>query len=209
MKSGENEVLTENQVNQRLANVEYAFGNFLNALGYDWENDPNLKDTPKRVAKMYIKEVTSGAYTAAPKITTFPNERKYDGIVFDGPIKVHSLCSHHFEPFVGKAYVAYIPKADGKVLGLSKLNRIVHWFSKRPQLQENLTKQIHDYIEDILQGTQGIIVYIEADHMCVRLRGAEDDSSMATSYCSGYFKTNQIGSRDEFFRMVENIKNRK
>lgn len=175
-------------------------------MGYDWENDPNMKKTPYRVAKMYVNEVTSGAYSEPPKVTVFPNNLQYDGIVFEGNIKVHSLCSHHFEPFIGKAYIAYIPKKNGNIVGLSKLNRIVHWFAKRPQLQENLCKQIHDYLEDTLGGTQGVAVYIEAEHMCVKLRGAEDDSTTCTAFMSGYFKTNEIGSRDEFYKMVQNAK---
>lgn len=207
MKAGENKVLSQEEKEKMLKNVEVAFGNFLNALGYDWENDPNMKRTPYRVAKMYVKEITSGVYEEAPSITTFPSNT-YDGIVLDGPIKVHSLCSHHFLPFVGKCYLGYIPKQGSDVLGLSKLNRVVHWFSKRPQLQENLTKQIHDYVSDLLEGNQGVICYIEAEHMCVKLRGAEDDSFMCTSYCSGYFKTNEIGSRDEFFRMIANLKSK-
>lgn len=206
MKAGENKVLTESQRKQMLENAEFAFGNFLRALGYDWENDPNMKKTPYRVAKMYVNEVTSGAYSEAPKITVFPNESQYDGIVFQGNIPVHSLCAHHFASIVGVCHVAYIPKKDGNIIGLSKLNRIVDFLSKRPQTQEFLTKQIHDYINDIIPDNQGVIVFIKADHMCVKLRGIEQDSTMQTSYCSGYFKTNEIGSRKEFFDMIVNLK---
>lgn len=206
MKAGENKVLTESQRKQMLENAEFAFGNFLRALGYDWENDPNMKKTPYRVAKMYVNEVTSGAYSEPPKTTVFPNESQYDGIVFQGNIPVHSLCAHHFASIVGVCHVAYIPKKDGNIIGLSKLNRIVDFLSKRPQTQEFLTKQIHDYINDIIPDNQGVIVFIKADHMCVKLRGIEQDSTMQTSYCSGYFKTNEIGSRKEFFDMIVNLK---
>ena len=206
MKAGENKVLTESQRKQMLENAEFAFGNFLRALGYDWEDDPNMKKTPYRVAKMYVNEVTSGASWEPPKITVFPNESQYDGIVFQGNIPVHSLCAHHFASIVGVCHVAYIPKKDGNIIGLSKLNRIVDFLSKRPQTQEFLTKQIHDYINDIIPDNQGVIVFIKADHMCVKLRGIEQDSTMQTSYCSGYFKTNEIGSRKEFFDMIVNLK---
>ena len=206
MKAGENKVLTESQRKQMLENAEFAFGNFLRALGYDWEDDPNMNKTPYRVAKMYVNEVTSGAYSEPPKITVFPNESQYDGIVFQGNIPVHSLCAHHFASIVGVCHVAYIPKKDGNIIGLSKLNRIVDFLSKRPQTQEFLTKQIHDYINDIIPDNQGVIVFIKADHMCVKLRGIEQDSTMQTSYCSGYFKTNEIGSRKEFFDMIVNLK---
>lgn len=206
MKAGENKVLTESQRKQMLENAEFAFGNFLRALGYDWEDEPNMKKTPYRVAKMYVNEVTSGVYSEPPKITVFPNESQYDGIVFQGNIPVHSLCAHHFASIVGVCHVAYIPKKDGNIIGLSKLNRIVDFLSKRPQTQEFLTKQIHDYINDIIPDNQGVIVFIKADHMCVKLRGIEQDSTMQTSYCSGYFKTNEIGSRKEFFDMIVNLK---
>lgn len=206
IKAGQNIVLSEVEKTKMLINAEEAFGKFLTALGYDWENDPNMVKTPYRVAKMYVKEVTSGAYNEPPVIAVFPNDNKYDGIVFEGNIKVHSLCSHHFEPFVGRAYVAYIPNEDGNILGLSKLNRIVHWFAKRPQLQENLTKQIHDYLNEILGPNQGVAVYIEAEHMCVKLRGTEDDSTTCTAFLSGYFKDNSLRTRDEFYKMVENAK---
>lgn len=206
IKAGQNIVLSEVEKTKMLINAEEAFGKFLTALGYDWENDPSMQKTPYRVAKMYVKEVTSGAYNEPPKITVFPNDSSYDGIVFEGNIKVHSLCAHHFASIVGVCHVAYIPKKDGNIIGLSKLNRIVDYLAKRPQTQEFLTKQIHDYICNTIPDNQGVIVFIKADHMCVRLRGIEQDSSMQTSYCSGYFKTNEIGSRKEFFDMVANMK---
>ena len=103
------------------------------------------------------------------------------------------------------AYVTLLPVEGGKVVGLSKLNRIVHWFAKRPQLQEQLTKQIHDHLEEVLGKTLGIAVYIKANHMCVSMRGAEDDSTMVTNYCSGCFMDNKLNSRDEFLRIIQTV----
>jgi GTP cyclohydrolase I len=206
IKSGQNMILSEEEREKMLKDAEKAYGEFLTALGYDWENDESMKKTPFRVAKMYVKEITSGAYDNPPKITVFPNDSQYDGIVFQGDIPVHSLCAHHFASIVGICHLAYIPKKDGDIIGLSKLNRIVDFLSKRPQTQEFLTKQIHDYLCEILPDNQGVIVFIKAEHMCVKLRGIEQDSTMQTSYCSGYFKTNEIGSRKEFFDMISNVK---
>lgn len=206
IKAGENHLLSEDEKEEMMIKAEKAYGEFLTALGYDWQNDPSMKKTPYRVAKVFVKELGGGAYEERPKITVFPNENGYDGIVFQGGIEVHSFCAHHILPFFGEAFVAYIPEQNGKIVGLSKLNRIVKFLSRRPQTQEYLTKQIHDYLEDTLGDNQGIIVVIKATHTCVRLRGVEDNSEMQTCYCSKYFKTNEIGSRDEFYRMIENYK---
>lgn len=206
MKAGENKVLTEEGRKEMLRRAEEAYGKFLEALGYDWQNDPNLQRTPYRVAKMFVNEITAGAYEEAPRIVTFPSSG-YSGMVIEHGIKVESLCSHHLLPFIGKCSIGYLPKEGGTVLGLSKLNRVVHWFARRPQLQEQLTKQIHDYLQKILgDNVIGIIVYIEADHMCVSMRGAKDDSSMTTCYCSGDFLVNGNGSKDEFLRAVQTHK---
>lgn len=203
LKAGENKVLSDIEKDKMIKDAEEAYGKFLEALGYDWKNDPNMKRTPYRVAKMFVKEITSGVYEPAPRLVTFPGTG-YTGMVNEFGIEVKSLCSHHFLPFIGKCYISYIPKEDGEVLGLSKLNRIVHWFAKRPQLQEQLTKQIHDYLVSVLKGSVlGVAVYIEADHFCVSMRGAEDDSTMATCYCSGRYLDNEFNSRDEFFRAIQ------
>lgn len=206
IKAGENVVLLELEKERMMDRAEKAYGEFLTALGYDWQNDPSMAKTPFRVAKVFVKELGGGAYEQEPKITTFPNENQYDGIVFQGNIKVHSYCAHHILPFFGRSYIAYIPKTDGRIVGLSKLNRVVDFLSRRPQTQEYLTKQIHQYLEKVLGPNQGIIVLIKAVHTCVKLRGVEDDSEMQTCECSGYFKTNEIGSRTEFYKMIDNCK---
>lgn len=204
MFAGQNEPLDEEVINSKIEQVAEKYGEFLTSLGYDWENDPNMKKTPYRVAKMMLKEITSGAYEEPPRIATFPSSG-YTGMVTQCNIEVQSLCSHHFLPFIGVCHIAYVPVEGGKVVGLSKLNRIVHWFAKRPQLQEQLTKQIHDHLEEVLGKTLGIAVYIKANHMCVSMRGAEDDSTMVTNYCSGCFMDNKLNSRDEFLRIIQTV----
>ena len=201
--AGGNVVLSDDDRNEMLARATEAYGKFLEALGYDWENDPNMIKTPYRVAKMFVNEITSGAYSAPPKLAAFPSSG-YSGVVIEHGIEVNSLCSHHLLPFTGFCSLAYIGKENGQVIGLSKLNRIVHWFAKRPQLQEQLTRQIHDYLVNVFGDTVlGIAVYIEAEHMCVSMRGAEDNSTMTTHYCSGAFLTNEMNSRDEFLRAIQ------
>lgn len=201
--AGGNVVLSDDDRNEMLARATEAYGKFLEALGYDWKNDPNMIKTPYRVAKMFVNEITSGAYSAPPKLAVFPSSG-YSGMVIEHGIEVNSLCSHHLLPFTGFCSLAYIGKENGQVIGLSKLNRIVHWFAKRPQLQEQLTRQIHDYLVNVFGDTVlGIAVYIEAEHMCVSMRGAEDNSTMTTHYCSGAFLTNEMNSRDEFLRAIQ------
>ncbi len=204
--SGTNVSLLEKEKEELKLRAEKAYGEFLTALGYDWENDPNMQKTPHRVAKMMVYEITKGTYSEPPIITTFPNTNKYPGLVFEGNIAIKSLCSHHILPFVGTAHIAYIPGENGKLIGLSKLNRIVQWFMRRPQLQEALTMQIHNYISELIGENKGVAVMIKADHQCVYLRGAEDNSTMCTAEVSGMFFSNEIGSRDEFYKLIENCK---
>ena len=136
-----NRPLTEEQKQTMIEEASVHYGKYMTALGFDWENDPNSSDTPRRVAKAFVNDLAEGVYSEGPKITAFDNVDKYDGMVFQGNIKLHSFCSHHHLPFVGVANVGYIPGIDGKVIGLSKLNRIVEFYARRPQVQENLTMQ--------------------------------------------------------------------
>lgn len=188
----------------RKEQAEKAFKDFLTALGYDVDNDPNMKGTPQRVTKMYMKEICRGTYQVPPKLTSFENRSSYDGIVFQGNITVKSVCSHHMAFIKGKCHIAYIP--GKKVIGLSKLNRVVDWFSRRPQLQEQLTMQIHKYLQAALEDTLGVAVYIEAEHSCVSMRGIEHESKMSTVKLSGVFLDQQNKSRDEFYEMIKNLK---
>ena len=187
-------------------NAAKAYEGYMDALGFDWRNDPNSSNTPKRVAKAFVNDLAEGCYTEPPKITAFDNIDKYDGIVFQGNIKVHSFCSHHHLPFIGVAHVAYIPGKDGKVIVLSKLNRIVEWFARRPQVQENLTMQIHTHIDKVCDENSGVAVLVEANHMCACVRGVKHDSTMKTARMSGAFLDKTDLTRQEFYDFVRDLK---
>jgi GTP cyclohydrolase I len=187
-----------------IENAAKHYGEYMTALGIDWKNDPNSSDTPMRVAKAFVNDLAQGCYVEAPKITAFDNLDKYNGIVFQGNIDVKSFCSHHHLPFIGYAHVAYIPSEDGKVIGLSKLNRIVEYFARRPQVQENLTMQIHNYINETCIGNKGVAVVVGANHMCACVRGVRHDSTMMTSKMSGAFMQDPA-TRNEFYRFVDSM----
>jgi GTP cyclohydrolase I len=195
--------MNQEEKNEMLHLAAEAYGNFLSALGFDWENDPHTMDTPKRVAKAFVEDLFAGLYTESPKITSFPNDGKYTGMVFQGDIEVHSICQHHHLPFIGKAYVAYIPGET--MIGLSKLNRIVEWMSRRPQVQETLTMQIHNLISEKCTENAGVAVMIKAKHQCACLRGVKHDSTMVTSHLSGAFKENEA-ARAEFYKFIDYLR---
>ena len=198
--------LSNEEKNRIIAEAAKHYGEFLKSLKFEnFQNDPNMADTPRRVAKAFVEDLYQGCYNAPPKITAFDNVDKYDGVVFQGNITVNSTCSHHALPFVGYAHVAYIPSADGKVIGLSKLNRIVEYFSRRPQVQENLTTQIHNYINEVCEGNKGVAVMVSANHMCACVRGVRHDSTMMTSKMSGAF-LDDPAARNEFYRFVDHLK---
>lgn len=167
-------------------------------LGLDLTDD-SLKETPHRVAKMYCHEVFTGLdYNNFPKCTTVVNKAKYDEMVAVRKADVLSMCEHHFQAFVGHAAVAYIPNT--KVLGLSKINRVVDFFSRRPQIQERLTLQIAGALSYILE-TDDVAVVIKAEHFCVRLRGVKQQSETITSKMGGKFFTNHA-LREEFLALT-------
>jgi GTP cyclohydrolase I len=182
------------------------YGQFLNALGFDWEKDPHSANTPKRVAKAWINDLIAGSVGEEPVITSFPNDEGYTGLICQTRIPVMSMCAHHNLTFSGVAHVAYIPGKEKTdlVVGLSKLNRIVDFYSRRPNIQESLTKQIHDHIDKLCVGNRGVAVVVESQHNCVRCRGIKQDSIMKTSQMSGYFFDNEIGTRQEFFSLIDN-----
>ncbi len=166
--------------------ISEKFSEIMNILGLDLSDD-SLKDTPKRVAKMYVKEIFQGLNPDnLPKLSLFCNKYGYHQILLEKNIHFTSTCEHHFLPIVGKAHVAYIP--NDKVVGLSKLNRVVKYFAKRPQVQERLTLQIADYLQDALD-TEHVAVIIDAEHYCIISRGIEDiNSSTVTSEFKGKFQ---------------------
>ena len=201
-----NMILSEDKKQKMIIEAAEHYGRYMTALGFDWKNDPNSSDTPMRVAKAFVTDLASGVYNESPKITAFDNVDQYDGIVFQGNIKTNSFCSHHHLPFIGQTHVAYIPGKEGKVIGLSKLNRIVEWFSRRPQVQENLTMQIHKHIDEVCVGNKGVAVYVSANHTCAGLRGVKHDSTMKTARMSGAFLDKTDLTRQEFYDFVRDLK---
>lgn len=178
--------------------IEKHFREIMIALGLDLTDD-SLKGTPKRVAKMYVEEIFSGLDSSRkPTIAMFENKYAYNEMLVEKNITLFSNCEHHFVPIIGRAHVAYI--SNGKVIGLSKLNRIVQYFSKRPQVQERLTNQIGKELQEILE-TEDVAVVIDAEHLCVSSRGVEDvNSSTLTSFYGGKFKSES--SRKEFLNYL-------
>ncbi len=183
----------------KINQIEYHFAEIMKTLGLDL-NDDSLSETPKRVAKMYVKEIFSGLNSKnAPKISLFKNKYNYKKILVEKDITLYSTCEHHFVPIIGKAHVAYIP--GEYVIGLSKLNRIVQFFAKRPQVQEQLTVQIADALKSILK-IEDVAVVIEADHLCVASRGVQDTkSSTVTSFFSGKFENEN--TKQEFLTYIK------
>jgi GTP cyclohydrolase I len=184
---------------EKIDRIESHFREIMGYLGLDLTDD-SLIETPKRVAKMYVNEIFYGLdYEAFPKCTTVENKMKYNEMVVERNVNVQSSCEHHFITIAGLATVAYVPK--DKVLGLSKINRIVEYFSKRPQIQERLTEQIFHSLSYILE-TEDVAVMIDAKHYCVAARGVEDTgSSTTTCRLGGGFKTDP-SARAEFLQIA-------
>jgi GTP cyclohydrolase I len=183
---------------EKITRIENHFREIMNILGLDLTDD-SLQGTPRRVAKMYVKEVFAGLNPKnRPHARLFENKYNYDQMLVEKDITFYSHCEHHFVPIYGKAHVAYF--SQGKVIGLSKINRIVQYFSKRPQVQERLTVQIGKEIERVLH-TQDVGVVIDANHMCVASRGVGDtNSKTGTAYFSGKFKDENI--KREFLNYI-------
>ena len=200
-----NRPLTEDEKKRLIEKAAAYYGMYMTALGFDWEKDPNSSETPIRVAKSFINDLASGVYNEPPKITAFDNVDGYDGIVFQGNITLHSFCSHHHLPFIGNAHVAYLPTPQGKVIGLSKLNRIVEFYARRPQVQENLTMQIHDHIHEVCEENIGVAVLLEANHMCACIRGVKHNATMKTAKLSGAFKKT-ARAKEEFYNFIRDLK---
>ena len=183
----------------KIDEIEKSFSHIMQVLGLDLSDD-SLMETPKRVAKMYVNEIFWGLdYDAFPKCTTVDNKLHYNEMVVERTVNVQSNCEHHFVVIDGLATVAYVPKQ--KVLGLSKINRIVEYFSKRPQIQERLTEQIFHTLQFILE-TEDVAVMIDAQHYCVKSRGVEDTgSSTVTCRLGGGFKSDPA-ARSEFLSIA-------
>ncbi|HEY1044822.1 MAG TPA: GTP cyclohydrolase I FolE [Bacteroidia bacterium] len=183
---------------QKIAIIADHFKAIMETLGLDLDDD-SLKGTPNRVAKMYVKEMFWGLNPEnKPAVSHFKNKFRYNEMLLEKDINFYTNCEHHFVPFFGTAHVAYIP--NGKVIGLSKLNRIVEYFSKRPQVQERMTMQIANELKHIL-GTDNVAVIINAKHLCVASRGIKDNSSHTTTaeYCGRF---NEESTRLELHRLL-------
>jgi GTP cyclohydrolase I len=183
---------------EKVAAIAPLFGQIMDIIGLD-RSDESLAGTPHRVAKMYVEEIFRGLHTdRMPEARSFPNDYGYREMLVERDIAVHSTCEHHFLPIVGRAHVAY--KSSGRVIGLSKLNRIVDHFSRRPQVQERLTRQISEALCEAL-ATDDVAVVVDARHFCVSSRGIGDvHSSTVTAEYSGCFRDAEV--RKEFFALA-------
>ena len=199
-KSNGNLPRTQKEVEKMIEEAAKHYGKFLNAVGFDYGADRQTIDTPRRVAKAWLKDLIIGSVTDEPNITVFPNDEGYDGLVIQSGIPITSMCAHHNLAFTGYATVAYVPGEN--VIGLSKLNRIVEWFARRPQMQESLTQQIHDYIADKMN-CKSVAVSIACKHTCCSSRGIKHPSVMTTNKFSGVFMEKDNLIREEFLHAIE------
>lgn len=183
---------------EKMRIIEDKFRDIMDTLGLDLTDD-SLSGSPHRVAKMFVNEIFYGLNPAnKPKVSVFENKFKYNEMLVEKDINMNSFCEHHFLPIVGKAYVAYF--SSGQVIGLSKINRIVDYFARRPQVQERLTVQVAEELKKVLK-TKDVAVVIDAKHMCVSCRGIQDESSTTvTAEYSGKFKDKSV--REEFLKYL-------
>ena len=200
---GKERSLTVEEKQTIIDNATIAYGNFLDALGVDWKNDPNSSNTPKRVAKAYVNDLWRGRYEVLGDVTAFPSDG-YTGIVLERDIPVVSMCSHHHQTILGKCHIAYVPGPETKVIGLSKLNRVVEHFSRRGAIQEQLTMAVHNAMDKLIEGNDGIMVMMHATHNCVSCRGIKHmGASMMTSEVSGVFADHQKTAKQEVLEMLK------
>jgi GTP cyclohydrolase I len=206
IKSWENLPLPKEELEEKRRKLKKLAEEFLTVLGFDWKNDPNMMDTPRRFAKMWL-ELVEGNFTPMPSITVFDisqmdNEEIVSNIpVFVGPIEIKSLCSHHFLPIIGSVYFEYLP--DRKVLGLSKIPRVIKWLARRPMIQELFTRQVIKTFLELLPDVKGIAVYVKAKHMCMTVRGVnESNAYMVTEAFYGLYEENGE-LRANFLRKVK------
>lgn len=187
---------------EKMETIEKHFKIIMEEMGLDMTDD-SLKGTPHRVAKMFIQEIFSGLNPAnKPKISVFDNSYNYDKMLVEANISFNSTCEHHFLPIIGKAHIGYI--SNGKVIGLSKLNRIVDYYARRPQVQERMIMQIFNELKTVLN-TEDVIVVVEAEHLCVSSRGIKDSSSYtSTIQYGGIFKEKE--NRNDFFNLMKQDK---
>lgn len=197
-----NSPISENERQEMLKLVEEKYCEIFDILRIS-RNDPNSTHTPHRLSKMLVNELFSGRFDEPPKMTVFPNRNNVNNLIISRGIEVMSVCSHHWQPISGMCAIGYIPNKN--VIGLSKLTRIVNWFSRRGQIQEELGEQIADYLEDLIK-PKALGVVINAKHYCMIARGvssSEENSLMTTSVMRGYL-LDDLNLRNEFLKLIEN-----
>lgn len=204
--SNHSKEFSKKQKQEIIKKASEKYKEFMEVLKIDVDNDPNAKDTPMRVSKMLVNELWKGRYEKKPNIQSFPNSEQYDQMIFTN-CEVVSVCAHHHVPIESKVFIGVLTNPDPKsrLIGLSKYTRIVEWISNRPTIQEDMTKQIHDEINNICKDNLGVMVYIIGQHGCTTYRGVKQlNSKMITSALSGEFKEN-VSCKNEFMNMVSNI----
>ncbi len=202
--ANDNYFVNDDEKKQMRAEISKHFREILLIMGIDVDNDPNSKGTPDRVAKMYIDEIFTGRFSQPPAITTFPDRHKVDQLIVTGPLTVKSMCSHHHCAIVGKCWIGYLP-ADDKVIGLSKFPRILDWFCRRPQIQEELTEDVAAFLEEKLT-PRGLGVFITAQHFCQSHRGVNEnpEAVMKTQVLKGELRSN-ASLKAEFLHLISRI----
>jgi GTP cyclohydrolase I len=202
LSKGEIRSLNQSEKEAIIEEAASHYGNFLTALGVNWQEDPNSENTPKRVAKAYVNDLWKGRYDLISEITTFPSN--YDGMIVETNIPVFSQCAHHHQQILGTCHLGYIPGDSKQVMGLSKLNRIVEHFSRRGQIQEDLTMQIFNTLNTVIPDNLGVAVVVDSKHSCVSCRGVKHQgASMQTAKLSGAF-LQEPECREEFYMYVRN-----
>ncbi|MDR0927322.1 MAG: GTP cyclohydrolase I [Ignavibacteria bacterium] len=199
--ANENYPITDSERITMIERLEYKFSEILDILRIS-RDDPNCANTPHRLAKMYVNEIFSGRFVQPPEMTFFPNRKQVDNLVISKGIQVMSICSHHWQPIAGRCTVGYIPAK--RVIGLSKISRIVEWFSRRGQIQEELGEQIADFLQELL-APKALGVVINARHYCMiarGVRGSEEDTIMTTSVMRGYL-LKDLRLRNEFINLID------
>jgi len=193
--------LSEQERQAMIEQLEHKFAEVMDILRIDRTSDPNSRETPRRLARMWVNELFIGRYAPPPPVTIFPNRREVNELIISKGIKVMSVCSHHWQPISGTCTIGYMP--DKSIIGLSKLTRIVEWFSRRGQIQEEMGEQIADYLEELLR-PRALGVIISAKHYCMIARGVEADhehSDMVTSVMRGQLQ-HDANLRNEFLRLA-------
>ena len=201
IEKGENRSLNKEEKEQIIEEAALHYGKFLTALGVNWKEDPNSMETPVRVARSFVNELWNGRYNLLKEISSFPND--YEGCITQTKIRLRSLCSHHHREIYGLVHISYCPGKGGKVIGLSKLNRIVEHFGRRGNIQEDLTEYIHSAINKVCEDNLGVAVQIVAEHSCIKCRATNDESVMVTTRLSGVYKDNNNLARQEFFDAIK------